>query len=205
MNLTWHYLYIRTSRMCLFRYSVNEKNITLLIWGYCSKLCSVIFFLWNLKLISNTWHKNYYILLWVKMYHRHYYYIIIIIIIKLIFLYNCNTLLAKLCHRMKGKTLTTNKPTTVAIAYPNTPVSSAGSTSSLHLLLLAIAAAVVGPPTFALDANTTSLSGMWNSRPRPRVTQKCTVICIHVCWNRLGPNRATVGMWPIAPVTAKNI
>jgi hypothetical protein len=56
----------------------------------------------------------------------------------------------------------TNIPMTVAIAYPNTPVKSAGNINTFHFLLEAMAAAVVGPPTLALDATAISRNGILN-------------------------------------------
>ena len=40
----------------------------------------------------------------------------------------------------------------VALAYPKMPIRSAGSTNFGQFFAVAMAAAVVGPPTFALDA-----------------------------------------------------
>lgn len=40
----------------------------------------------------------------------------------------------------------------VAVAYPNTPTNKAGSTNFDQSFACAMAAAVVGPPTLALDA-----------------------------------------------------
>lgn len=40
----------------------------------------------------------------------------------------------------------------VAVAYPNTPTNKAGSTNLDQSFACAMAAAVVGPPTLALDA-----------------------------------------------------
>ena len=52
-----------------------------------------------------------------------------------------------------------SSPIPVAMEYPKTPVSKAGSTRVFQFLLVAIAAAVVGPPTLALEARAISLKG----------------------------------------------
>ena len=105
---------------------------------------------------------------------------------------------------MKGSTnFATATPTPVAIAYPNMPVSSAGSTSDRQFLFAAMPAAVVGPPTLAFEANTSSRRGKFIDLPTPTVTRKCTMICMEVWRNRAGAIRITVGMWPMAPVTEK--
>lgn len=70
-------------------------------------------------------------------------------------------------------------------------------------MLAAIAAAVVGPPTFALEASTTSLKGKRSARPSPTATAKCTPTCRAECAKREGASRATIPMSPIAPVAAK--
>lgn len=64
---------------------------------------------------------------------------------------------------------------------------------------------MVAPPTFAFDAKTISRNGNLRSFPTETEKLKCTMICMRVCRKRDGAIFITVGMWPIAPVTAKNI
>lgn len=64
---------------------------------------------------------------------------------------------------------------------------------------------VLVPPTFAFDAKTISRSGIFRNLPTVNEKLKCTVICMRVWRKREGAIFNTVGMWPIAPVTAKNI
>ena len=84
---------------------------------------------------------------------------------------------------------------TVATAYPNTPTRIAGTTNDLHPLALAIPAAVVGPPTFALLASNSwfhqrdSLKGapfsrpskkLYVRRPMKRTIARCAPTCRRV-------------------------
>ena len=67
-------------------------------------------------------------------------------------------------------------PTWVAMANPNIPVRSAGSTNAFHFLLEAMAEAVVGPPTLALDASTISRRGIPSALQLMKVNAKCAAI-----------------------------
>jgi hypothetical protein len=63
-------------------------------------------------------------------------------------------------------------PMNVATAYPNTPVSIAGTTSDRHPFDAAIAAAVVGPPTLLFDAISKSARRSPNLSPTNTVNPK---------------------------------
>ena len=89
-------------------------------------------------------------------------------------------------------------PRPVATAYPKIPLNNAGRTKSFHLFEDAIAAAVVGPPTFAFDAKTISLNGIFRHLPTLTAKEKCNIICVQECTNNTGAVFTTVGIWPIA-------
>mmetsp|Transcript_11004 Transcript_11004/g.15480 ORF Transcript_11004/g.15480 Transcript_11004/m.15480 type:complete len:170 (+) Transcript_11004:85-594(+) len=94
----------------------------------------------------------------------------------------------------------------VAVAYPRIPTKSAGSTSLVQFLACAIAAAVVGPPTFALLARYNSVSlRRKTSFPKVIKVMKCTHICMHEKRNSDGADLSTSWMDPAAPDAAKNI
>lgn len=59
-------------------------------------------------------------------------------------------------------------PIPLAIAYPKLPVSMAGWIMSCQPLEVAMAAAVAGPPTLALDAMSTAFMGSRSSLPPAR-------------------------------------
>ena len=63
-------------------------------------------------------------------------------------------------------------PTKVAMAMPKMPARIPGTTKELHPLAVAIPQAVVGPPTFALDAKSSNLRSKRKSFPRPRITAR---------------------------------
>lgn len=94
----------------------------------------------------------------------------------------------------------------VALAYPRIPINRAGKTSESHCLALAMAAAVVGPPTLAFDAKYNSRAGK-RKIPRPNVINmpKWTAICAVLKANTKGALVKTSCMDPAAPEAAKNI
>jgi hypothetical protein len=94
----------------------------------------------------------------------------------------------------------------VAVAYPKIPIRSAGNTSRFQSLACAMAAAVVGPPTLALDARYSSRLGRRKS-PFPRAINvaKWTPICMDENAKRAGACCRTRRIDPAAPDAAKNI
>lgn len=58
-----------------------------------------------------------------------------------------------------------DKPMIVPVAYPKIPTSSPGKIKSGQFFPFAIAAAVVGPPTFAFEATYSSRFPILKNRP----------------------------------------
>ena len=94
----------------------------------------------------------------------------------------------------------------VAVAYPKIPMSREGKINRVQSFACAIAAAVVGPPTLALDAKYNSLDGNLNMYfPIPTNVIKWTAICMMENKKRDGAFCNTNAMEPPNPETAKNI
>ena len=95
---------------------------------------------------------------------------------------------------------------TVAVAYPRMPINKAGMINCFHSFACAMAAAVVGPPTFALLAKYNSRLGSLNI-PLPTAIRvaKCIPIWSAEKANKEGAFSKTIRMDPAAPEHAKNI
>lgn len=63
-------------------------------------------------------------------------------------------------------------PRKVAMEMPKIPARIEGTISEFHPFAVAIPPAVVGPPTFAFDANRSSFRSKRNSFPKPRITAR---------------------------------
>ena len=95
-------------------------------------------------------------------------------------------------------------PRKVAMAIPKMPTRIPGTIKEVQPFVVAIPQAVVGPPTFAFDAISSSFSSIPISFPAPRITSRCTVICTNANTNMPGVVLMTLLMLPLAPITAKN-
>lgn len=93
--------------------------------------------------------------------------------------------------------------TNYAAMYSSTPISILGTMLLFHPFAAAIPAAVVGPPTLALDAKrSVRLGQRW---PTHKIIPKCTNTCTKAKINNAGAERTTWLMLPLAPTDAKNI
>lgn len=95
-------------------------------------------------------------------------------------------------------------PRKVAMAIPKMPARIPGTTKELHPLAVAIPQAVVGPPTFALDAISSNLRSKRKSFPKPSITARWTAIWTRANKKILGAVLITFHMLPLAPTTVKN-
>ena len=94
----------------------------------------------------------------------------------------------------------------MADAYPRIPTNNAGKVKRFHSFAVAIAAAVVGPPTFALLARYNSFAGSLKiNLPMLMREQKCRAICSAEKRNSDGADSMTSRIDPAAPDAAKNI
>lgn len=92
------------------------------------------------------------------------------------------------------------------MAYPRIPISKAGKTNRFHSFAVAIAAAVVGPPTQAFDARYSSFGfNLKIKRPIPINEIKWIAICNAENKNKDGAFCHTNLIDPAAPEAAKNI
>ena len=106
---------------------------------------------------------------------------------------------------MYFSTVTPNAmPRKVAMAIPKMPARIPGITIDGHSFAVAIPQAVVGPPTFALEAMSSSLRSNRNSLPNPRMTTRWTAIWMRENMKMLGAVLMTLHMFPLAPTTVKN-
>lgn len=96
-------------------------------------------------------------------------------------------------------------PRNVAIAIPKMPARIPGTMSEVQPLAVAIPHAVVGPPTLALEAISSSFRSNPNSLPTPRITARWTAIWTKANAKMPGVVFITFEMLPFAPTTAKNI
>ena len=94
-------------------------------------------------------------------------------------------------------------PMNVAIAYPRTPTSIPGTTKEDHFSEAAIAAAVVGPPTFALLAIRASERRNFNNFAANNKNAKCVRTCVALKKNRDGAVESMSDILPEAPTVAK--
>mmetsp|Transcript_14421 Transcript_14421/g.45089 ORF Transcript_14421/g.45089 Transcript_14421/m.45089 type:complete len:235 (-) Transcript_14421:310-1014(-) len=93
----------------------------------------------------------------------------------------------------------------VAVAYPSTPTNMPGTRLDRQPLAAAKPAAVVGPPTLALDASSTSRFRRPSSLPSPSASNRCTAICTKQKANSAGALVSTAATLPAAaPMAAKN-
>lgn len=95
-------------------------------------------------------------------------------------------------------------PRNVAIAIPKIPARILGTTKVFHPLAVAIPQAVVGPPTLALDAKSSSFKSKRSNLPTPRITAKWTDTWIRANRKILGAVFMTFHMLPLVPTTVKN-
>ncbi|GER51033.1 protein kinase superfamily protein [Striga asiatica] len=106
---------------------------------------------------------------------------------------------------MNLKTASPKKmPRKVAIAIPKMPAKIPGTIKEVHPLEVAMPQAVVGPPTFAFDASSKSLSSKPNIFPSPSMIARWTPIWTRANKKILGAVVITFRMFPLAPTTAKN-
>jgi len=94
-------------------------------------------------------------------------------------------------------------PRNVAMAIPKMPASIPGTIRELQPLAVAIPQAVVGPPTFALEAINSSFRSNPSSLPTPRITARWTAIWTKENAKMPGVVFITFAMLPFAPTTAK--
>ena len=90
------------------------------------------------------------------------------------------------------------------MTYPNVPIKSAGTISSVHPFETAIAAAEVGPPTLAFDAMIISSILNLNSFPSISENIRLTRIIIQENINNSGDYLRIKVIEAGAPITAKN-
>mmetsp|Transcript_1242 Transcript_1242/g.4703 ORF Transcript_1242/g.4703 Transcript_1242/m.4703 type:complete len:230 (+) Transcript_1242:156-845(+) len=93
--------------------------------------------------------------------------------------------------------------TKVAIVYPKIPESMLGMKYARHPLATHMAAAVVGPPTFALLASTISFLEYPNSFPAASTMPRWTKTCRRQNAKRRGARETTLWMEPLQPTVAK--
>lgn len=89
------------------------------------------------------------------------------------------------------------------MTYPNVPIKSAGTISSVHPFETAIAAAEVGPPTLAFDAIIISSILNLNSFPSISENIRLTRIIIKANINNSGDSLRIKVIEAGAPITAK--
>ena len=92
----------------------------------------------------------------------------------------------------------------VATATPNMPTRIPGTTKDFQPLAVANPAAVVGPPTFALDAINNCFSSKPRNLPTPRMSKRWIAIWTKQNTNRYGAVSITLEMLAFAPTTTKN-
>ena len=92
----------------------------------------------------------------------------------------------------------------VATATPNMPTRIPGTTKDFQPLAVANPAAVVGPPTFALDAISNCFFSKPSNLPTPRMSKRWIAIWTKQKTNRYGAVSITLEMLAFAPTTTKN-
>jgi len=95
-------------------------------------------------------------------------------------------------------------PRKVAMAIPKMPARIAGTVRDHHPLVVAIPQAVVGPPTFALEAIRSNFWSSPSSLPNPRIRARCTDNWMKANAKMPGVVLMTFEMLPVAPTTVKN-
>uniref|UniRef100_A0A0A8ZTR3 Uncharacterized protein n=1 Tax=Arundo donax TaxID=35708 RepID=A0A0A8ZTR3_ARUDO len=95
-------------------------------------------------------------------------------------------------------------PRNVAVDMPKMPTRMPGTISELHPFAVAMAAAVVGPPTLALEAMSRDFLSSPTSLPTPSTTARWTVTYTSANANTLGTLVTASTTLPLAPTTVKN-
>lgn len=94
-------------------------------------------------------------------------------------------------------------PMNVAIEIPKIPASTPGTTKELHPLAVAIAHAVVGPPTLAFEPISNNFLSIPRNFPIPRVIERWTMTWTKANKNISGAFVIASEMFPLAPTTEK--
>ncbi len=91
------------------------------------------------------------------------------------------------------------------ITYPTVPITIIGPIKPIQPLLIANAAAVVGPPIFALHASIISSRLNLNNFPKPRVNNKFIIAIMNTNKNNKGALLIMSSIEAGIPITTKNI